>query len=122
MMHTKEVHPNVLKCTNDGEHMNEEFLTAIRKHIEDTETKRLKCAPISLLLTDLTFHSSHFWKIKFEDVRHDRVYVVSHEYSEFNKKYSIPGYFTSSVVPVTFNFNSVTKSFPGSILPKVTVI
>lgn len=84
MMHTKEVHPNVLKCTSDGEHMNEEFLTAIRKHIEDTETKRLKCAPISLLLTDLTFRSSHFWKIKFEDVRHDRIYVVSHVYSEFS--------------------------------------
>ena len=84
MMHTKEVHPNVLKCTSDGVHMNEEFLTAIRKHIEDTETKRLKCAPISLMLIDLTFHSSHYWKIKFEDVRHDRVYVVSHVYSEFN--------------------------------------
>lgn len=83
-MNMKNVHPNVLKCTTDGEHMNEEFLTAIRKHIEDTETKRLKCAPISLMLIDLTFFSSNFWKIKFEDVRHDRIYVVTHHYSVVN--------------------------------------
>lgn len=111
MMNTKEVHPNVLKCTSDGEHMNEEFLTAIRKHIEDTETKRLKCAPISLLLIDLTFFSYHSWKIKFEDVRHDRIYVVNHVYSEFNadkpddETYDVYMYSAEKVWSATPEFN-----------------
>lgn len=110
-MSMKDIHPNVLKCTTDREHMNEEFLTAIRKHIEDTETKRLKCAPISLMLIDLKFFSSSNWKIKFEDVRHDRFYVVTHEYSVVNadkpddETYDVYMYQAEKVWSATPEFN-----------------
>lgn len=74
-------HPNTRKCSSDGVHMNKSFIDEIQNTVEELAMKQYDSAPIHLTLQRVIFNDPHNWELHFVDITHNKLYVVTHFFS-----------------------------------------
>lgn len=80
----RPVHPNTRKCSSDGVHINKPFIDEIQNTVEELAMKHYKSGPIHLTLTRVIFNDPHNWELHFVDISHNKLYVVTHFFSNPN--------------------------------------
>lgn len=74
-------HPNTRKCSKDGTHINKSFIDEIQNTVEKLAMKQYDSAPIHLTLQRVIFNDPNNWELHFADISHNKLYVVTHFFS-----------------------------------------
>ena len=77
----RPVHPNTRKCSSDGVHINKSFIDEVQNTVEKLAMKQYDSAPIHLTLQRVIFNDPHNWELHFTDIPHNRLFVVTHFFS-----------------------------------------
>ena len=75
------IHPNTRKCSSDGVHINKSFIDEVQNTVEKLAMKQYDSAPIHLTLQRVIFNDPHNWELHFTDIPHNRLFVVTHFFS-----------------------------------------
>ena len=76
--HQTPMHPNTLKCSNDGVHMNKSFIDEVQNNVEELVMKQYKSEPIHLTFQRVIFNNPHNWELHFADIPHNKLFIVKH--------------------------------------------
>lgn len=77
----RPVHPNTRKCSSDGTHINKSFIDEVQNTVEELAMKQYNSGLIHLTLQRVVFNDPHNWELHFVDIFHNKLYVVTHFFS-----------------------------------------
>ena len=77
----RPVHPNTRKCSSDGVHINKSFIDEVQNTVEELAIKHYDSGPVRLTLARVIFNDPNNWELHFADIPHNRLFVVTHFFS-----------------------------------------
>ena len=80
-IYQRPVHPNTRKCSSDGVHINKSFIDEVQNTVEELAVKHYNSGPVQLTLTRVIFNDPNNWELHFADIPHNRLFVVTHFFS-----------------------------------------
>ena len=80
-IYQRPVHPNTRKCSSDGVHINKSFIDEVQNTVEELAIKHYNSGPAHLTLTRVIFNDPNNWELHFADIPHNRLFVVTHFFS-----------------------------------------
>ena len=75
------IHPNTRKCSSDGVHINKSFIDEVQNTVEELAIKHYDSGPVRLTLARVIFNDPNNWELHFADIPHNRLFVVTHFFS-----------------------------------------
>ena len=80
-IYQRPVHPNTRKCSSDGVHINKSFIDEVQNTVEELAIKHYDSGPVRLTLARVIFNDPNNWELHFADIPHNRLFVVTHFFS-----------------------------------------
>ena len=80
-IYQRPVHPNTRKCSSDGVHINKSFIDEVQNTVEELAIKHYDSGPVRLTLARVIFNDPNNWELHFTDIPHNRLFVVTHFFS-----------------------------------------
>ena len=77
----RPVHPNTRKCSSDGVHINKSFIDEVQNTVEELAIKHYDSGPVRLTLARVIFNDPNNWELHFADIPNNRLFVVTHFFS-----------------------------------------
>ena len=80
-IYQRPVHPNTRKCSSDGVHINKSFIDEVQNTVEELAIKHYNSGPVRLTLARVIFNDPNNWELHFADIPHNKLFVVTHFFS-----------------------------------------
>ena len=80
-IYQRPVHPNTRKCSSDGVHINKSFIDEVQNTVEELVKKHYTSGPVQLTLARVIFNDPNNWELHFADIPNNRLFVVTHFFS-----------------------------------------
>ena len=80
-IYQRPVHPNTRKCSSDGVHINKSFIDEVQNTVEELAIKHYNSGPVRLTLARVIFNDPNNWELHFADIPNNRLFVVTHFFS-----------------------------------------
>ena len=80
-IYQRPVHPNTRKCSSDGVHINKSFIDEVQNTVEELAIKHYDSGPVRLTLARVIFNDPNNWELHFADIPHNKLFVVTHFFS-----------------------------------------